>query len=91
MNDVILGIGGSWFLSTARDSRRHSVYPYPVERLVADGDPARQIVSIARRRNFDLVFRGARGLRRSIAYFLEASRRLVLHHVGRPVVIVRER
>lgn len=35
----------------------------PVERRVVDGDPAQEIVSIARRRDVDLVVLGSRGLR----------------------------
>lgn len=64
---------------------------YPAERLVVDGDPARQIVSIARRRNVDLVVLGARGLRTLGRLLLGSVSETVLHHVGRPVVIVRER
>jgi len=64
---------------------------YPVERLVVDGDPARQIVSMALRRNVDLVALGARGLRTLGRLLLGSVSETVLHHAGRPVVIVRER
>ena len=64
---------------------------YPVERLVVDGDPARQIVSIAHSRNADLVVLGARGLRTLGRLLLGSVSETVLHHAGRPVVIVRER
>jgi len=63
----------------------------PVERLVADGDPAREIVRIARSRDVDLVVLGARGLRTIGRLLLGSVSETVLHHVGRPVVIVRER
>lgn len=64
---------------------------HPVEPLIADGDPARQIVSMARSRNVDLVVLGARGLRTLGRLLLGSVSETVLHHVGRPVVIVRER
>lgn len=64
---------------------------YPVERVIADGDAARQIVSIARSRNVDLVVLGARGLRTLGRLLLGSVSETVLHHAGRPVVIVRER
>ncbi|MGH7306170.1 MAG: universal stress protein [Candidatus Rokuibacteriota bacterium] len=65
--------------------------PHPVERLVVDGDPARQIVAMARSRDVDLVVLGARGLRAIGRLLLGSVSETVLHHVGRPVVIVRER
>jgi len=64
---------------------------YPIERLVADGDPGRQIVSIASSRNVDLIVLGARGLRTLGRLLLGSVSETVLHHAGRPVVIVRER
>lgn len=64
---------------------------HPVEPLIVDGDPARQIVSMARSRNVDLVVLGARGLRTLGRLLLGSVSETVLHHVGRPVVIVRER
>lgn len=64
---------------------------YPIERLVVDGDPGRQIVLIASSRNVDLVVLGARGLRTLGRLLLGSVSETVLHHVGRPVVIVRER
>jgi nucleotide-binding universal stress UspA family protein len=63
----------------------------PVERLVVSGDPARQIVSMARSRRVDLVVLGARGLRTIGRLLLGSVSETVLHHVSRPVVIVRER
>jgi nucleotide-binding universal stress UspA family protein len=63
----------------------------PVERLLADGDPAREIVRIARRRDVDLVVLGARGLRTIGRLLLGSVSETVLHHLDRPVVIVRER
>jgi nucleotide-binding universal stress UspA family protein len=63
----------------------------PVERLVVNGDPARQIVMIARSHDFDLVVLGARGLRTIGRLLLGSVSETVLHHAGRPVVIVRER
>jgi nucleotide-binding universal stress UspA family protein len=62
---------------------------YPIERLVVDGDPGRQIVSIASSRNVDLVVVGARGLRTLGRLLLGSVSETVLHHAGRPVVIVR--
>lgn len=64
---------------------------YSVERLVVDGDPARQIVSMARSRIVDLVVLGARGLRALGHLLLGSVSETVLHHVGRPVLIVRKR
>ena len=63
----------------------------PVERLLVGGDPARQIVSTARSRRVDLVVLGARGLRTIGRLLLGSVSETVLHHVSRPVVIVRER
>jgi nucleotide-binding universal stress UspA family protein len=64
---------------------------YPVERVVVEGDPARQIVSSAHRGNADLVVLGARGLRTLGRLLLGSVSETVLHHAGCPVVIVRER
>jgi nucleotide-binding universal stress UspA family protein len=63
----------------------------PVERLGSEGDPAREIVRMARGRDVDLVVLGARGLRTIGRLLLGSVSETVLHHVGRPVVIVRER
>ncbi|MBI1736177.1 MAG: universal stress protein [Candidatus Rokubacteria bacterium] len=65
--------------------------PSPVERLVVEGDPAQEIVRIARRRDVDLVVLGARGLRTLGRLLLGSVSETVLHHAGRPVVIARER
>jgi nucleotide-binding universal stress UspA family protein len=62
-----------------------------VERVVVDGDPARQIVTTARSRDVDLVVLGARGLRTIGRLLLGSVSETVLHHVGRPVLIARER
>jgi nucleotide-binding universal stress UspA family protein len=62
-----------------------------VERLVVDGDPARQIVTTARSRDVDLVVLGARGLRTIGRLLLGSVSETVLHHVGRSVVIARKR
>lgn len=62
-----------------------------VERLAVDGDPARQIVATARSRDVDLVVLGARGLRTIGRLLLGSVSETVLHHMGRPVMIVRER
>lgn len=61
----------------------------PVERLVSEGDPAREIVRSAQSRDVDLVVLGARGLRTLGRLLLGSVSETVLHHVGRPVVIVR--
>lgn len=62
-----------------------------VERLVAEGDAAQEIARSARRRDVDLVVLGARGLRTLGRLLLGSVSETVLHHVGRPVAIVRER
>jgi nucleotide-binding universal stress UspA family protein len=59
--------------------------------VVVDGDPARQIVTTARSRDVDLVVLGARGLRTIGRLLLGSVSETVLHHVGRPVLIARER
>jgi nucleotide-binding universal stress UspA family protein len=64
---------------------------YPVERVMAEGGAAREIVSIARSRKVDLVVLGARGLRTLGRLLLGSVSETVLRHAGRPVVIVRER
>ena len=63
----------------------------PVERLVSEGDPAREIVRSARSRDVDLVVLGARGLGTIGRLLLGSVSETVLHHAGRPVVIVRDR
>jgi nucleotide-binding universal stress UspA family protein len=63
----------------------------PVERLVSEGDPAREIVRIAEDRDVDLVVVGARGLGALERFLLGSVSETVLHHAGRPVLIVRER
>jgi nucleotide-binding universal stress UspA family protein len=63
----------------------------PVERLVSEGDPAREIVRTAQSRGVDLVVLGARGLRTLGRLLLGSVSETVLHHVARPMVIVRER
>jgi nucleotide-binding universal stress UspA family protein len=64
---------------------------HPAERLVSEGDPAQEIVRSARRCDVDLVVLGARGLRTLGRLLLGSVSETVLHHLGRPVVIVRER
>jgi nucleotide-binding universal stress UspA family protein len=63
----------------------------PVERLVSEGDPAREIVRTAQSRGVDLVVVGARGLRTLGRLLLGSVSETVLHNVARPMVIVRER
>jgi nucleotide-binding universal stress UspA family protein len=63
----------------------------PIEHLVREGDPAREIVRSARNRDVDLVVLGARGLRTLGRLLLGSVSETVLHHVGRPVMIVRKR
>jgi nucleotide-binding universal stress UspA family protein len=63
----------------------------PVERLVSEGDPAREIVRTVQSRDVGLVVLGARGLRTLGRLLLGSVSETVLHHVGRPMVIVRER
>jgi nucleotide-binding universal stress UspA family protein len=70
--------------ATLEESRRS------VERLVAVGDPAREIVKIARTRDVDLVILGARGLRTLGRLLLGSVSEAVLHQASRPVIIVRE-
>jgi nucleotide-binding universal stress UspA family protein len=64
---------------------------HPVERVVVEGDPARQIVATARSRDVDLVVLGARGLGAIGRLLLGSVSETVLHHVDRPVMIVRDR
>ena len=63
---------------------------HPIGRWAAEGDPAQEIVRRARDRNVDLVVLGARGLRTLGRLLLGSVSETVLHHVGRPVVIVRD-
>ena len=63
----------------------------PVERLVAEGDPAREIVRSAHSRDVDLVVLGARGLGTLGRLLLGSVSETVLHNVARPMVIVRGR
>jgi len=61
-----------------------------VERLVASGDAAREIVKIAGNRDVDLVVLGARGLRTLGRLLLGSVSETVLHQASRPVIVVRE-
>jgi nucleotide-binding universal stress UspA family protein len=61
-----------------------------VETMVVAGDPAQEIVRLARESDVDLVVMGARGLRTLGRLFLGSVSEAVLHHAGRPVIIVRE-
>jgi nucleotide-binding universal stress UspA family protein len=61
-----------------------------VDHLVVVGDPAREIVTIARSRDVDLVILGARGLRTLGRLLLGSVSETVLHRANRPVIIVRE-
>src|SRR5690349_15999290 len=70
--------------ATLEESRRS------IERLVTHGDPAREIVKIARSRDVDLVVLGARGLRTLGRLLLGSVSEAVLHQADRPVIIVRE-
>jgi nucleotide-binding universal stress UspA family protein len=63
----------------------------PVEQLVSEGDPAREIVRIAEDRDVDLVVVGARGLGTLERLLLGSVSETVLHNAARPVLIVRER
>jgi nucleotide-binding universal stress UspA family protein len=56
-----------------------------------DGDPAREIVRVARSSDADLVVLGARGLRTIGRLFLGSASEAVLPRVGCPVLIVRQR
>ena len=60
------------------------------ERLMAHGDPAREIVKVAQRRDVDLIILGARGLRTLGRLLLGSVSETVLHQASRPVIIVRE-
>lgn len=62
----------------------------PIEQVVSEGDPAREIVRTARKRDVDLVVLGARGLRTLGRLLLGSVSETVAHYVGLPVVIVRE-
>jgi nucleotide-binding universal stress UspA family protein len=64
---------------------------YPVERLVSEGDPAREIVRSAHTRDVDLVVVGARGLGTLGRFLLGSVSEAVLHHMDRPVAIIRAR
>jgi nucleotide-binding universal stress UspA family protein len=64
--------------------------PRRIERLVAHGDAAREIVKIARSRDVDLIILGARGLRTLGRLLLGSVSETVLHQASRPVIIVRE-
>ena len=62
-----------------------------VDRLITQGDAAREIVKAARIRDVDLVVVGARGLRTLGRLLLGSVSETVLHRADRPVIIVRER
>jgi nucleotide-binding universal stress UspA family protein len=62
-----------------------------VEPVVVAGDPAKEIVRVARERDVGLVVLGARGLRTLGRLFLGSVSEAVLHHAGRPVIVVRQR
>ena len=62
----------------------------PIERWVTEGDPAKEIVRSAQDRDVDLVVLGARGLGTLGRLLLGSVSETVLHHAGRPVLIVRD-
>jgi len=62
----------------------------PIERWVIEGDPAKGIVRSAQDRDVDLVVLGARGLGTLGRLLLGSVSETVLHHAGRPVLIVRD-
>ena len=61
-----------------------------IDRVPANGDAAREIVAVARRRDADLIALGARGLHMVARLLLGSVSETVLHHAARPVLIVRE-
>lgn len=61
-----------------------------IERLLATGDAAGEVVRVAGERDVDLVVLGARGLRTLGRVFLGSVSEAVLHHAGRPVIVARE-
>jgi|SoiMethySBSTD1v2_1073268.scaffolds.fasta_scaffold02708_5 nucleotide-binding universal stress UspA family protein len=79
--DVLLADAATLFAEAGR----------PVPRLVGEGDAAREIVKTAHGRDSDLVVLGARGFGTLGRLLLGSVSETVLHHVDRPVVIVRER
>jgi nucleotide-binding universal stress UspA family protein len=61
---------------------------YPVEAVLAE---AREILRVAESRDVDLVVLGARGLGTVGRLLLGSVSETVLHHLGRPMMIVRRR
>jgi len=73
-----------------RDAARMLEDRRRIERLVAYGDAAREIVKIARSRDVDLIVLGARELGTLGRLLLGSVSETVLHQASRPVLIVRE-
>jgi nucleotide-binding universal stress UspA family protein len=75
----------------AKASGGLGVARHPMELLVAEGDPAREIVRAAQDHNADLVVLGARGLGAIGRLLLGSVSETVVHRLGQPMVIVRKR
>jgi nucleotide-binding universal stress UspA family protein len=60
-----------------------------IETVLAEGDPATNIVGYAQREGFDLVVIGSRGLGKFKEMVLGSTSSKVLHHIKSAVLIVR--
>jgi nucleotide-binding universal stress UspA family protein len=62
-----------------------------IEPEIVDGDPAGEIVRLARMRNADLIVVGSRALGAFAATLLGSVSRTVVDHADRPVLVVTHR
>jgi nucleotide-binding universal stress UspA family protein len=60
-----------------------------VETEELEGDPAEQIIDLARLRNAELIVVGSRGLGAMAGVLLGSVSSKVVHHAGRPVLVAR--
>jgi nucleotide-binding universal stress UspA family protein len=62
----------------------------PCEPMVVAGDPAEMILGTAREGEYDMIVMGSHGHSALRGFLLGAVHAKVLHHAGRPVLIVRD-
>ena len=53
-----------------------------------DGDPARELLRLARDRDFDVIVMGSRGRGRVTAALLGSVSNRVMHDAGVPVIVI---
>jgi nucleotide-binding universal stress UspA family protein len=78
-------------LGLAKAARRVAEAGVPVETELLEGDPAEQVLELARRRDVDLIVVGSRGRRRIAEALLGSVSRAVVRGADRSVLVAKER